>query len=148
MSEAAPEPAEGEAADLGRPAEPTPEQVAARAARANKALLRALAAVLCLEAFCVLLVPRAIAQTSVGLSGTKTALLIAFAVVLVGAGAVLRRPIGIALGTALQLPMFAVGIWVHGFLFVAAIFLGVWIYLLNLRHELVGTPGGLRMLIS
>ena len=38
--------------------------------------------------------------------------------------------------------------WVFGFVIVAAIFLGVWLYLLNLRHELVGTPGGVRMLIS
>jgi hypothetical protein len=44
--------------------------------------------------------------------------------------------------------MFAIAAWVFGFLIVAAIFLGVWLYLLNLRHELVGTPGGVRMLIS
>jgi hypothetical protein len=48
----------------------------------------------------------------------------------------------------LQLPLFAIGLWVFGFVIVAAIFLGAWLYLLNLRHELVGTPGGIRMLIS
>jgi hypothetical protein len=127
---------------------PTPQQLAERAARADKAIGRALAAVLCLEALCVLLVPRAIAQTSVGLSGTKSALLIGYTVVLLVAAVVIRRRFGIAVGSVLQLPMFAIGLWVHGFLLVAAIFIGVWLYLLNLRHELVGTPGGIRMLIS
>ena len=46
----------------------------------------------------------------------------------------------------MQLPMFAIGAWVFGFVIVAAIF-GAWLYLLNLRHELVGT-GRVRMLIS
>lgn len=133
-----------EAAD----AEPTPEQVAARAARADKAILRALAATLGLEAFCVLLVPRAIAQTSVGIDATKTVLLIGLAVLLVAAAAVVRRPFGIAIGSVLQLAMIAVGFWVHGFFFIAAVFLGVWLYLLNLRHDLVGTPGGVRMLVG
>ena len=137
-----------EATGLRDDGEPTPEQLAERAARAAKAISRALAVVLCLEALCVLLVPRAIAQTSVGLGGTKTGLLIGLAVVLVAAGLVVRRPFGIAVGSALQVPMFAIGLWVYGFLIVAAIFLGVWLYLLNLRHELVGTPGGIRMLIS
>ena len=42
-------------------------------------------ALLCLEAFVVLLVPRAIAQTSPGLSTTNTVLLVALAVLLVAA---------------------------------------------------------------
>jgi hypothetical protein len=133
---------------LPEPTEPTPEELAARAARADKSISRALAGVLWLEAVCVLLVPRAIAQTSVGLTGVKTGLLIGFAVVLVAAGLFVRRRFGIAVGSVLQLPMFAIGAWVFGFVIVAAIFLGAWLYLLNLRHELVGTPGGVRMLIS
>ena len=133
---------------LPEPTEPTPEELAERAARADKSISRALAGVLWLEAVCVLLVPRAIAQTSVGLTGVKTGLLIGFAVVLVTAGLFVRRRFGIAVGSVLQLPMFAIGAWVFGFLIVAAIFLGAWLYLLNLRHELVGTPGGVRMLIS
>jgi len=67
---------------LPEPTEPTPEELAERAARADKSISRALAGVLWLEAVCVLLVPRAIAQTSVGLTGVKTGLLIGFAVVL------------------------------------------------------------------
>jgi len=133
---------------LPEPTEPTPEELAERAARADKSISRALAGVLWLEAVCVLLVPRAIAQTSVGLTGVKTGLLIGLAVVLVAAGLFVRRRFGIAVGSVLQLPMFAIGAWVFGFVIVAAIFLGAWLYLLNLRHELVGTPGGVRMLIS
>lgn len=128
--------------------EPTPEQIEERRRRVNRATRNALAAVLGLEAFVVLLVPRAIAQTSVGLGGVKTGLLIGFAVVLIAAASVQRRRWGIGLGSVLQLPFLALGLWVHVFFVVAALFLGVWLYLLNLRHEMVGTPGGVRMLIS
>jgi len=114
----------------------------------DRATRRGLAAVLCLEAFAVLLVPRAIAQTATGLGGVKTGLLVGFAVVLVAAGVVQRRRWGIGLGTALHIPLVLIGVWVHAFFIVAALFAGVWLYLLNVRHELVGTPGGVRMLVS
>ena len=104
---------------LPEPTEPTPEELAERAARADKSISRALAGVLWLEAVCVLLVPRAIAQTSVGLTGVKTGLLIGFAVVLVAAGLFVRRRFGIAVGSILQLPMFAIGAWVFGFVIVS-----------------------------
>jgi ABC-type Co2+ transport system permease subunit len=104
--------------------------------------------VVCLEAFVVLLVPRAIAQTSTGLGGVKTGLLIGFAVVLVAAGVTLRRSWGIGVGSLLQVPFVLVGVWIPAFFIVGALFVGVWLYLLNLRHELVGTPGGVRMLVS
>ena len=114
----------------------------------NRATRRALAATLCLEAFVVLLVPRAIAQTPAGLGGFKTALLIGFAVLLAVAAAVQRRRWGIGVGSALHVPLLVIGVWVHAFFIVAALFVGVWLYVLNLRHELVGTPGGVRMLVS
>jgi hypothetical protein len=114
----------------------------------NRATRRVLAAVLGLEAFVVLLVPRAIAQTPTGLGGLKTGLLLGFAAVLVVAAAVQRRRWGIGLGSALHIPLILIGVWVHAFFIVAALFVGVWLYLLNLRHELVGTPGGVRMLVS
>lgn len=113
----------------------------------NRAIRRTLAAVLCLEAFSVLLVPRAIAQTT-GLGGLKTGLLIGFAAVLVSAATMQRRRWGIGLGSALHVPLLLIGLWTHAFFIVAALFVGVWLYLLNLRHELVGTPGGVRMLVS
>lgn len=113
----------------------------------DRATRRTLAAVLCLEAFSVLLVPRAIAQTT-GLGGLKTGLLLGFAAVLVAAATVQRRRWGIGLGSALHVPLLLIGVWTHAFFVVGALFLGVWLYVLNLRRELVGTPGGVRMLVS
>ncbi len=134
--------------DPDQAAPPTEQELEQRRVRANKATRGALAATLCLQALVVLLVPRAIAQTSVGLGGTRTGILLGFAVVLVIVGFLLRRPWGIGLGSVLQLPFIAVGLWVPAFFVVAALFIGVWLYLLNLRHEILGTPGGLRMLVS
>ena len=130
------------------PPELTEQQLAERRERTDRSTRRGLAAVLALEAFSVLLVPRAIAQTATGLGGLKTGLLLGFAVVLVAAAAVQRRRWGIGLGSALHVPLVLIGLWVHAFFIVAALFIGVWLYLLNLRHELVGTPGGVRMLMS
>jgi len=113
----------------------------------DRATRRVLAAVLCLEAFTVLLVPRALARTT-GLGGLKTGLLLGFAALLVAAAAVQRRRWGIGVGSALHVPLLLIGVWTHAFFVVAAIFVGVWLYVLNVRHELVGTPGGVRMLIS
>jgi len=67
--------------------------------------------VLCLEAFAVLLVPRAIAQTSTGLGGLKTGLLLGFAAVLVATATVLRRRWGIGFGSLVQVPFLLIGIW-------------------------------------
>jgi Protein of unknown function (DUF4233) len=128
--------------------EPTEEQLAERAVRANRATRGALAAVLGLEALVVLLVPRAIAFTDTGLGGTRAGLLIALAVIMVAAAGLMRRPWGIGLGSALQLPFILTGIWLTAMFVVAAIFATVWLSLLNLRRELVGTPGGIRMLAS
>jgi hypothetical protein len=118
----------------------------ARRQRANRACRGALAALLCLEAFVVLLVPRAIAFTSTGLDTSKTVLLLGFAAVLVAAGAKLRAPWGIAVGSALQLAVAATGLLEPTLFFVAACFIGLWLYMLNLRHQLAGTPGGIQML--
>jgi hypothetical protein len=129
-------------------AEPTEEQLAERAVRANRATRGALAAILGLEAMVVLLVPRAIAFTSTGLGGTRAGLLIALALVMVVAAGLMRRPWGIGLGSVLQVPFILTGIWLTAMFVVAAIFATIWLSLLNLRRELVGTPGGIRMLTS
>ena len=128
--------------------EPTAEQLAARQARANRATRGALAAILCLEAFVVLLIPRTIAQTSVGIDGVKTGILVGFAVILVATGFLLRRRWGIGLGSVLQLGMIATIVLVPLLGIVVVFFLVLWLYLLQTRHQLVGTPAGWRMLIS
>jgi Protein of unknown function (DUF4233) len=127
------------------PAAPTPEQYAERARRANKATRGALAGVLGLEALVVLLIPRAVAFTT-GLGPVRTAICIGLAVVLVFAAALLRRPWGIGLGSALQVAFTATGFMIAAMFLVGALFIAIWLRLLMLRHEIVGTPGGLRML--
>jgi len=120
----------------------------ARRLRANRACRGALAALLCLEAFVILLVPRAIARTDTGLDTGKTVLLLGFAVVLIAVGAKLRARWGIAAGSVLQLAVLATGLLEPVLFLIAACFIGLWLYVLNLRHQLVGTPGGLPMLYS
>lgn len=122
-------------------------EAAERALRAGRATKGGLAAILCLEAFVVLLVPRAIAQTS-GLTATKTFLLLALAIVLVACGFMLRRPWGIGLGSALQVPMAATVILIPVMFIVVLFFLFLWWFLLRTRQQLVGTPSGWRMLVS
>ena len=129
-------------------AEATLERQETRRNRANRATRGALAAVLCLEALVVLLVPRAIAQTSTGLSGTKTALLVAFALTLIGTGLLLRRRWGIGLGSALQVVLAATVVLVPVLIVVVVMFAALWLFLLRTRHQVVGTPSGWRMLIS
>jgi hypothetical protein len=126
----------------------TADEQEARRNKANRATRGGLAGILCLEAFVVLLVPRAIAQTSEGLDGSKTGLLVALAVVLVAVGFSLRRPWGIAVGSALQVVLAATVVLVSAMIIVVVFFVAIWVYLLRTRHQLVGTPAGWRMLIS
>lgn len=127
--------------------QPTAEQIEERARRADVATRRAMAGVLGLEALVVLLVPRAIKFT-VGLGATRTALLIALAVLLIAAAASVRRSWGIGFGSALHVPFVLTGVWVVSMFLVGVVFACIWLYLLNLRHELVGTPGGFALLYS
>ncbi|HEX2904199.1 MAG TPA: DUF4233 domain-containing protein [Jatrophihabitans sp.] len=133
----------GSAAEVQPPA-PDPD----RARRADRATRGGLAGLLCLEAFVVLLVPRAIAQTSTGLDATKTWTLVGLAVVLIGAGFLLRRPWGIGVGSALQLVLALTIVLIPVIAVVVVFFLLIWWYVLRTRHQLVGTPSGWRMLVS
>ena len=128
--------------------EPTREQLAERAVRADRATRAALAGILGLEALVTLLVPRALAYSSTGLGATRTVILIGLAVLLVAAAGTLRRPFGIGLGSALQVLFLLTGVLLTAMFVVAALFAAIWGYLLKLRHELVGTPGGWRAVIS
>ena len=113
---------------------------AADPVRAARALRGAAAGVLVLEGIAVLFVPRGIAQTEGGLGGVRLTLLLVLAVVLVLAGGVQRRPWGVVVGTALQVPLLLTGLLNAAMWFVGGIFVLIWLYLLQVRKELLGHP--------
>lgn len=133
---------------LPAPPEPTADDVAERARLADRATRGVLAAVLGLEALVTLLLPRALAFTDAGLGVAKTVLLVALAVLMVVAAGLLRRRWGIGVGSALQVPFILTGLWLLVMLLVAAIFAAVWLRVLLLRRDLIGTAGGWRMLYA
>ena len=137
-----------DAGGAGTSLTPTPEQIAERAVRANRATRGALAGVLALEALVTLLVPRALAFTSTGLGVTRTVLLLSLAALMIVAAGLVRRPFGIAVGSALQVLFVLTGVMLVAMFVVGVIFAAIWGRLLMLRHELVGTPGGWRLLVS
>lgn len=132
---------------MSEPAEPTPEQYAERSRRADKASRAALAGVLGLEALVVLLIPRTIAFTT-GLGPVRTGICIGIAVLLVIGAALVRRPWGIGLGSGLQVVFLGTGILIATMFLVGALFIAVWLRILMFRHEVVGSPAGLRMLLG
>jgi hypothetical protein len=67
---------------------------------------------------------------------------------MIAAAGLLRRPWGIGFGSVLQVLFVLTGIWLLPMLIVGAIFAAVWGRLLFLRRDLVGTPGGWRILCS
>ena len=125
----------------------TPEELEDRARRADSSTRGVLAGVLGLEALVVLLLPVAL-RASHSLGVTRTVVLIVFALVLIAAAGALRRPRGIAIGSAMQALVMLTGVWLVAMFVLAAIFWAVWYRVLVLRRDVVGTPGGLRMLIS
>jgi Protein of unknown function (DUF4233) len=135
-------------AHTGMVPELTEEDLADRRQRANRATRGAMAGLLCLEAFVVLLVPRTIAQTSTGLSTTMTFVLVGFAIVLIATGFMLRRPWGIGLASALQVVLALTIVLVPLFAIVVIIFLSIWWFMARTRQQLVGTPTGWRMFTS
>jgi Protein of unknown function (DUF4233) len=108
--------------------------------RTERAVRGAFAATLTLEALVVLLVPRAIAQFGSGLVGWKLAALLVLAGLLVLTAALLRRRAGLLLGTALQLALIGCGFLTGAMFILGLIFAGIWLYLLRLRRDLLGTP--------
>jgi hypothetical protein len=115
---------------------------AADPVRAAGALRGAAAGVLVLEGIAVLFVPRGIAQTEEGLGGVRLTLLLALAVVLVLASGVQRRPQGLVIATALQVPLLLTGLINSVMWFVGGVFVLIWLYLLQVRKELLGSPFG------
>ena len=117
-------------------------------AKADRATRGVLSALLALEALVVLLVPRAIAQTTTGLDTTKTVILVALAVLLLLTAFMMRRSWGVGLGSVLQVAVLATGFLEWVMIVIALVFIGLWIWVLTMRRDWVRTPGGLRMLVS
>ncbi|SDO57281.1 Protein of unknown function [Klenkia soli] len=114
---------------------------AADPARAAKALSGAAAAVLLLEGIAVLFVPRGIVQSD-GLGWVRLTVLLVLAVVLILSSGIQRRPRGLLIGTVLQVPLLLTGLYSNAMWFVGGVFLLVWLYLLQIRKDLVGSPFG------
>jgi Protein of unknown function (DUF4233) len=110
--------------------------------RAGRALGGAAAAVMLLEGIVVLFVPRGIAQEGVGLTGFRLVYLLVLAALLILASGLQRRPQGLVVGTVLQVPVLLTGLF-NGVMWVlGGIFLLIWLYLLQVRKELLGSPFG------
>ena len=110
--------------------------------RAARALNGAAAGVLVLEGFATLFVPRGIAQSGDGLTGGRLAFLLTLAVVLVLASGVQRRTRGVVIGTALQVPLLLTGLLDNVMWFLGGAFVLIWLYLLQVRKDLIGSPFG------
>jgi hypothetical protein len=108
--------------------------------RAARALGGAAAAVLLLEGIAVLFVPRGIAQSGPGLTGLRLALLLALAVVLILSSGLQRRPQGLVAGTVLQVPLLLTGLMNGVMWIVGGVFVLIWLYLLQVRKDLLGSP--------
>ncbi len=108
--------------------------------RAGRALGGAAAAILLLEGIAVLFVPRGIAQDGDGLTGGRLTYLLVLAVVLILAAGIQRRERGVLIGTALQVPLLLTGLLNSVMWFVAGAFVLIWLYLLQVRKELLGSP--------
>jgi hypothetical protein len=110
--------------------------------RAAKALRGAAAGVLGLEGIAVLFVPRGIAQSGPGLTGFRLTALLVLAVVLILAAGLQRRPFGLQVGTGLQVALLLTGLLNSVMWIVAGAFVLIWVYLLQVRKELIGSPFG------
>ena len=107
--------------------------------RAARALDGGAAAVLVLEAIVVLFVPRGIAQTGPGLTGFRLTFLLTLAVLLILAAGVQRRPRGLIIGTVLQVPLVLTGLFNSVLWLIGGIFALLWLYLLQLRRDMLGS---------
>ena len=87
--------------------------------------------------------PRGIAQSGDGLTGGRLTYLLVLAVVLILAAGVQRRPQGVRRSApSLQVPLLLTGLFNSVMWFVAGAFVLIWLYLLQVRKELLGSPFG------
>ena len=110
--------------------------------RAGRALAGAAAGILVLEGIATLFVPRGIAQTGDGLTGGRLTYLLVLSVVLILAAGIQRRPRGLVVATALQVPLLLTGLLDAVMWIVAGAFVLIWLYLLQVRKDLLGSPFG------
>jgi Protein of unknown function (DUF4233) len=110
--------------------------------RAARALGGAAAAVLLLEGIVVLFVPRGIAQSGDGLTAFRLTVLLVLAVLLILASGLQRRRQGLVVGTVLQVPLLLTGLLGSAMWLVGGVFVLIWLYLLQIRKELLGAPFG------
>ena len=110
--------------------------------RAGRALGGAGAAVLIIEGIAVLFVPRGIAQSGPGLTGGRLVFLLVLAALLILAAGVQRRPPVVLVGTVLQVPLLLTGLLNGVMWFLGGAFVLVWLYLLELRKDLLGSAFG------
>jgi hypothetical protein len=110
--------------------------------RAARALAGAAAGILVLEGLATLFVPRGIAQSGDGLTGFRLTYLLVLAAVLILASGVQRRREGLVVGTVLQVPLLLTGLFSGVMWLVAGAFVLIWLYLLQVRKELLGSPFG------
>jgi hypothetical protein len=108
--------------------------------RAGRALGGAAAGVLVLEGIATLFVPRGIAQEGAGLTGFRLAYLLVLAVLLILAGGLQRRSRGLVIGTVLQVPVLLTGLFNGVMWIVGGAFVLIWLYLLQVRKDLLGAP--------
>jgi hypothetical protein len=108
-------------------------------ARAARALNGGAAAVLVLEGIVVLFVPRGIAQSGPGLTGFRLTVLLTLAVLLILAAGVQRRPRGLVIGTVLQVPVVLTGLFSSVLWLIGGVFALLWLYLLQLRRDMLGS---------
>ena len=66
----------------------------------------------------------------------------ALAVLLILASGLQRRRQGVVIGTVLQVPLLLTGLFNSVMWFVAGAFVLIWLYLLQVRKELLGSPFG------
>ncbi len=118
----------------GQPPAPDAERVA-------RSMRGVYAAILALEAFTLLLVPRTVARVD-GLSGLGLTLTLSLAVLLVVLSAMQRRSWGFAAGCLGQVAFLATGVLTSAMFVLGIVFGGIWIATWRARRDLLARAGG------